>query len=367
MNIMDNLRSIVDAYQNSRQKNEKIFLATIVQTQGSTYRKAGARMLVAENGSLTGTISGGCLEWDILCRIRQETNLDRPFIVPYDTSTDEDIVWGFGLGCNGSVKVLIESLTADDLYNPLSFIVACLDRGQLGILATVCGTEGNVNIAIGTRLLMSADGFTRSNIEDEVLERAIALDCQTALAQKLSQYHQYSIDSGLVEVSIEVIQPQTPLIIFGAGRDALPLAQFAQILGWHLTIVDCRSNETTGERFPMANRVLLSRREIVGAQVSITENTAVAVMTHNYYDDLAILTMLSSSPPRYIGVLGSRQRTIKLLAELQGQGIIIQPERLHAPIGLDIGATTPEAIAIAIVAEIHAVLSHRTGGFLNQL
>jgi xanthine dehydrogenase accessory factor len=365
---MNNLSAILDAYQHNQENSDIAFLATVVHTKGSTYRRSGARMLSTDRSDAIGMVSGGCLEHDILCHIQQQTPPYYPFVITYDTTTNEDIVWGFGLGCDGVVRVLVEHLAIDRACHPLSFIADCFDRQQPGILVTVFQVEGIVPARIGTRLMLHSDGSIDSNLEDADLDRAIANDAQIALQQQRTSHQQYSFPSGQIEVLIELIQPPPSLVVFGTGRDVLPLAQFAKALGWHLTLVDCRSLETTRDRFPIADRIILTRRTAIGKQVAVAENTIAVVMTHNYHDDLAILNLLLSAPTQYIGVLGSRQRTERLLQELQQSGIDIpgQRHRLHAPIGLDIGAETPEEIAIAIIAEIQAVLTDRNAGFLKH-
>jgi xanthine dehydrogenase accessory factor len=360
---MDNLQAILTAYHRSQQKGVDSYLVTVVSTQGSTYRRAGARMLITNQQDLTGMISGGCLEQDILCHIQQRTTPDA-FVITYDTTTDEDIVWGFGLGCEGVAQILVERLDTASVGHPLTFIQDCFNRQQPGVLATVFHREEGVPVLIGARLMLDGEGVMSSTLEDAELSMAIAQDARSAIHLQKTTHRHYLLPSGRVDVLIEVIQPPPTLLLFGAGQDALPLAQFTKALGWHLTLVDCRALETTAQRFPMADQIILTRREIVQQQVAIAPQTIAVVMTHNYFDDLEILKYLLPSAAQYIGVLGSRQRTQRLLQMLPEDQSIDQ--RLHAPIGLDIGAETPEAIAIAIIAEIQAVLAHRTAGFLKH-
>jgi xanthine dehydrogenase accessory factor len=359
---MNNLSAILNAYRQSFGIDRSIFLATVVQTKGSTYRKAGARMLIAERGEIVGMLSGGCLEQDILCHVQQQTPPYQPFVITYDTTTPEDILWGFGLGCDGVVTILVEHLV-NRSDNPLTFIADCFDRQQSGVLATVFQVEGNLSVPIGARFMLHSDGEIESNIEDADLSAAIATDSQIALDRQ-TIHRRYCLPRGQVDVSIEVIQSPPHLTIFGAGRDVLPLAEFAKTLGWRLTIVDCRSSETTRVRFPMADRIILARREAIERQVTINANTIAVVMTHNYLDDLEILRSLSTVPNRYVGLLGARQRTAKLLNDLEID--LEYFHRLHAPIGLDIGAETPEEIAIAIIAEIQAAITDRAAFSLKD-
>jgi xanthine dehydrogenase accessory factor len=355
---MDNLRAILRADAICRADGTDRFLVTIVNTIGSTYRQPGARMLVTSTGEMTGMISGGCLEQDILCHIQQRQGDRSAFTITYDTTTDADIVWGLGIGCDGVVEVLVEAI--DDRL--IHFLETCLEQQQPGIIATIVATADPIQYPIGARLMQYPDRRIQTDITDSNLGQLITTDL--ALSQLPHQRKQYLNRN--VTIAIEVITPPTPLIIFGAGRDAIPLAEFAKALGWHVTVVDCRALEASYDRFAMADRVSLTRRAIIDQAIALSPATVAVVMTHNYYDDQAILKYLLPTDVAYIGVLGSKQRTNRLLQELQADGCNIDHPQLHTPIGLDIGAETPEAIAIAIVSEIQAILTQRRGGFLKH-
>ncbi|MEM6437560.1 MAG: XdhC family protein [Cyanobacteria bacterium P01_D01_bin.115] len=359
-----NLQAILNAYQN---RNENpTFLATVVCTQGSTYRRPGARMLMTDQGKMTGMVSGGCLDHDIICHIQQQAPPHDPFLITYDTTVEEDLLWGFGLGCNGAVQVLVECLESVSVCHPLTFIQSCFERQQPGVLATVFRVEGNRQIPIGGRLTLHTDGSIDDTLVNAELRQAIAEDARIVLSQAETIHRHYPLSVGQVDVLFEFIQLPTQLILFGAGRDAVPLAKFAKTLGWYLTIVDCRALETTRERFAISDQIILTHRDAVSQQVAIAQNTVAVVMTHNYHDDVEILKMLLQSSANYIGVLGSRQRSERLLKTLRQETSVDMAEnRLYAPIGLDIGAETPEEIAISIVAEIQAVLTHHKAGFLR--
>ncbi|WGV24345.1 XdhC family protein [Halotia branconii] len=373
---MNELQAILEGFELSKENGEITFLATVVKTQGSTYRRPGAKMLMTNTGRIIGTISAGCLENDVFEHTKQRMSDDEPIVVTYDHTASEDILWGFGLGCNGVVQVLIERLEKESTPDAIAFIQECFHQKHLGIIATVFAFEGGVDVKLGSRLLLYPNGKTITDIKDPNLIQSLVADTKVAFVNQKSRVKNYQLPSGSVEVFIEVIQPPTPLVIFGAGYDAVPVAQFAQALGWDVTVVDCRANEATKERFSKACHVILSRREIVQKQVSVDAYTVAVVMTHNYLDDLEILKMLLPSPARYIGVLGPKVRTERLLEDLRclrratpTQGIAYPTEqltRLHGPIGIDIGANTPEEIAIAIIAEIQAVLTNRSGNFLKN-
>ncbi|MGF2036358.1 MAG: XdhC family protein [Nostoc sp. CmiVER01] len=366
---MNELKAILESFESSKKIGKITFLATVVKTQGSTYRRPGAKMLMTNTGEMIGTISAGCLENDVFEHTQQRMSDGEPIVVTYDNTASEDILWGFGLGCNGIVQVLIERLERENTPNAIAFTQECFNKKHLGIIATVFAFEGAVKVKLGSRLLLYPNGKIITDIKDANLIQSLLADSQAAFVHQKSKVNNYHLPLGSVEVFIEVIQPPTPLVIFGAGYDAVPVAQFAQSLGWDVTVVDCRANEATKARFTMPCDVILTRRETLQKQIFIDAYTVAVVMTHNYLDDLEILKMLLLSPARYIGVLGPKPRTERLLEDLRSQGIVYTTEqlkRLHGPIGIDIGADTPEGIAIAIIAEIQAVLTNRTGSFLKN-
>jgi len=367
--MTDELNSILAAFAESQHQSEPVFLATVVKVQGSAYRHPGAKMLITSKGKMVGTISGGCLEHDVLEHTRVNLQDGKPIVVTYDTNGDEDLLWGFGLGCNGVVQILIERLELDQLLNPLVFIHQCFTHRQPGIIATVVTVTGKVNVLVGARLILDANNNVKTDIQEPELTAVLLKDAQTSLQNQHSSFHQYQLTVGKVEVFIEQLQPPTHLIIFGAGSDSLPVVQFAQALGWRVTIVDCRASEETKERFTMVEEVILTRRDILHQQICVDDDTVAVVMTHNYFDDLAILKLLMSAKISYLGCLGSKGRRERLLKDLNTEGLEYTPEqlqKLHAPVGMDLGADTPETIALSIIAEIQAVLKNRKGGFLKN-
>jgi xanthine dehydrogenase accessory factor len=366
---MHELEAILKAFEESQKNDETTFLATVVNTKGSTYRQPGARMLITSEGRTVGTISGGCLEKDIFEYARLGIRADEPIVVRYDTTSSEDIVWGFGLGCNGVVEVLIERIDCTRQLNPMVFFAQCLLDRQPRVIATVFAVNGLLKVKVGARLILNPDSSISTDIIETNLTEAIAQDAKLAKKTQLSTLNKYQLSSGSVEVFIEVIQPPTPLLVFGAGPDALPVVRFAKTLGWQTTVIDCRALETTRERFLIADKIILTRRQILQQEIVVNSSTVAVVMTHNYLDDLEIIKLLLPSPACYIGILGAKHRSERLLLDLHTEKLNYtkdQFQRLHAPIGIDIGANTPEEIALAIVAEIQAVLTNRSGGFLKN-
>ncbi|MEH1863661.1 MAG: XdhC family protein [Nostoc sp.] len=273
------------------------------------------------------------------------------------------------MGCNGVVQVLIERLERKSIPNAIAFTRECFHKKHLGIIATVFAFEGEVDVKLGSRLLLYPNGKIVTDIKDPTLIESLSADAQAAFVNQKSSINNYQLSFGSAEVFIEVIQPPTPFVIFGAGYGAVPVAKFAQALGWDVTVVDCRANETTRARFPLACDVILSNRDIIHKQIFIDVQTIAVVMTHNYLDDLEILKMMLPSPARYIGILGTKPRTERLLQDLSIKGILPTSEqlnRLYSPVGIDIGAETPEEIAITIIAETQAVLRNRNSNFLKN-
>ncbi|MEM9510261.1 MAG: XdhC/CoxI family protein, partial [Cyanobacteria bacterium P01_E01_bin.35] len=266
--------------------------------------------------------------------------------------------------CNGIVQILLEKLDLSLNLSPLNLINECLKNKQHGAIATIFAVEGKTDLKIGSRLLIYPDDKTYSDLQHRELEKAIANDTIAAKNTRRSTVNKYQLPSGSAEVFIEVIQPPTSLIIFGAGRDALPVVESAKMIGWQVTIVDCRAQTATYQRFAIADNIIPTRREIISQQISVDENTVAVIMTHNYFDDRDIIKFLLPTKIPYLGVMGSKNRITKIIQELNPTKT--QLEKLYSPIGLDIGADTPAEIASAIITEIQAVLTKRNAGFLKH-
>lgn len=364
---MNELKSICEAFEQYRQRGQQTALASIVFTTGSTYRRAGARMLIASDGSTVGSISGGCLEADVIERALGVMETGKPLVVSYDTRSNEDIIWGMGLGCQGVVEVLIESLS--DLA-PIEFLSRTTRLNETCVLATVVGVSADSReVKVGDRLMLSVAGIEKNQIRNTGLSLQVSEDAFLAFTAGKSTMKLYGKPGEEVKVYLEVMEPPIPLVLFGAGADALPVAKFARALGWNVTVVDTRTREATKQRFSEADEIVLCRAEEVAARVILNPRTVAVLMSHNYLDDLELLAQLHQSPVRYIGVLGPRKRTERLLHDIAGQGgpeISIEDSRLHSPIGIDIGADTPEEIALSIIAEIRAILAGRSASFLKE-
>jgi xanthine dehydrogenase accessory factor len=360
---MKEIIDIVSAYEKAVKAHKKTALATVVLVEGSAYRRAGARMLIAEDGQLTGAISGGCLEGDALRKARMVILQQEPLLVTYDTMDDDDAKLGVGLGCNGIIHILIEPLD-DGQINPVTLLKAVISSRRYSVLVTVFNIKDRKTPQPGSCLCL-ADGHTISNglnvltYKNELLE-----DANNVL------YNQHSAITAYQDYTafVECVKPLISLVILGAGNDAIPLTKIAAILGWNITIIDGRPNYVTAERFPSVAKLVVAKPENVLENVELNEWTAFVLMTHNYNYEFAFLEELMPLHPTYIGVLGPKKKLERMLGELEENGTTITErnlEAIHGPVGLDIGSETSEEIALSIVAEIKAVFSERNGNPLK--
>jgi xanthine dehydrogenase accessory factor len=304
-------------------------LATLVSVEGSSYRRPGARLLVRADRARIGSISGGCLEEDVMARAANVLSTGDPDAVVYDTTSENDLVWGVGLGCHGVVRVLLEKVP------PRPPWAVALSRSFVERRTTALAIRygGDDRSEWGTRL--AAPG-----------------DCPDPEA-----------------LFVQTLAPPTALAIFGAGDDAVPLCRLAKELGWHVTVADPRAAFATAERFPCADTLVSAPVDSLVARVDPGPDTLAVVMTHHYVHDVPILRDLLRRPLRYLGLLGPRKRAEKILDDLGATGTDVtsgQRERLHAPVGLDLGADSPEQVALAILAEIQAVISGRNARPLRE-
>ena len=366
---MKELEIIAREVEKLRAEGTPAVLATVVGIQGSSYRLPGARMLVAESTWKAGSVSGGCLEGDVVLRAREVLEKNQATVATYDTTSDEDILFGVGLGCRGIIRVLIEPLTVERSDPDLiEYIRDCIANRKTGVIATVSDAGESPGIHVGERLVGWHDDI-RSNIADTRLRGTLAEHIARLKESDHSHSKCFNASGTRVEVFIELLRPPLPFVIFGAGHDAIPMARLAKDLGWRVTVVDHRAAYATRERFPFADELIVSTTEQLRDRVPLDQHTVTLVMTHNYLRDLEAIKLLLPSPVRYIGLLGPRRRANELLAELAKQSFHITPaqrERLYAPVGIDLGSEGPEGVALSVLAEIQAVVAGRTPGHLRD-
>lgn len=341
-------------------------LATLVKVEGSSYRRAGARLLWQPEGARLGSISGGCLEEDVISHCRTVLAEGRARTVVYDTTDENDLVWGVGLGCNGIVRLLIEPVRG--LPEPLAAIARAGEQRRGSVLAHVYAARDAAHL--GLALALGAGGPETPDwvrVPQPAWEPALVAAARAALADRKSSHHAFADLPGQPEVFFEYVPPPLRLLIFGAGDDAQPLSRMAHELGWTVSVHDPRPAYAQASRFPEAREVVLLPPADVG-RVTIDDRTVAVIMTHHYLHDLPLLRGLLPRGLRYLGLLGPKKRAEKLLADLRREGLSFGPEELetlHAPVGLDLGGTGPESVALAILAEIQAVLAQRDGRALR--
>jgi xanthine dehydrogenase accessory factor len=333
---MSELARVAAALRDAARSGDECVLATVVRTEGSTYRRPGARLVVRAGSVRAGAVSAGCLENDVLARAAQLHAAHSPEIVTYDTRSPEDIVWGFGLGCGGLVEVLLEPLDPPRA----AMRAAALDRvaslRQPTVLATITRAPSGLGVAPGDH-------------------PPLPLPPSLARAD--------------IEIAYEYIVPPVRLAVCGAGPDAVPVVAAAKRVGWDVTVIDNRPSLARAAQFQDADHIIVAEPNRIAAAVNAADCDAAVVMSHNFERDLAFVGAWLAAGIPYVGVLGPRLRTDQMLATLAARGTALDDDarrRIHAPAGLDLGAETADEIALAIVAEVQAMHAGRPAGFLSQ-
>ena len=328
---MSDLRALVSAA--ARLEGAPFVVATVVGVRGSAYRREGARMIVGEERWMAGSVSGGCLEDDVVRKGWWRTRVG-PALVTYDASD------GYGLGCGGAIDVLLERGES----NALRFVARCLEEQARGAMATVFRTTSAAT-PIGARVFAGARGVERTPMGDEAFEH-IERDLCTATR---TTTRRYELAEGTIDALVEIVRPPPRLFVFGAGHDAAPVIDLARVVGWDVAV--CARRARLASRVRADDLVTESLHEL-RARVDASDRAAAVVMNHQYDRDRDVLAMLLASRARYIGVLGPRARTAQMLRDVDRA----TDDRVHAPVGLAIGSESPAEIALAIVAQIQAAL-----------
>jgi xanthine dehydrogenase accessory factor len=360
------IRDILNAYKKATTEGRQSALATVVHVEGSSYRRPGARMLVEDNGKLTGAISGGCLEGDAFRKAMLAMADMRNKLVTYNSMDEDDIQFGVQLGCNGIVHILFEPIDPAVPDNPIALLEACCSQRRHAVLATLFSLH-NFNATQPCTCLFYDGTISRTNIADKYLEELTRKDATEAYSEQTSSIQEYMAHG--ISGFIEFLQPPVALHIVGAGNDAFPLVDMATVLGWQITIIDGRATHANRQRFAQADTIIVNNPEEAARQLRIDDSTVFILMTHNYHYDLAMMRLLLPARCRYIGALGPKKRLDRMLQELEQGGLVIteeQKSRIYGPTGLDIGAESPEEIALSILAEIKAVLAQHPGTFLRN-
>lgn len=347
------LTQLCQFFDAAQERGHALVLASMLRTEGSTYRKAGARVLIDADGQMSGTLSGGCLEADIRERVLRVIQRERAERVWFDTRVADDPVWGLGMGCQGAMDVWLQPELPQHGYPVMSYLQRCLAREHPGAIATVVGGAALPH-ELGAHAFLGAD--TTQATLGELGALLGAGPPETAGLQRLR------VADRELEAFLAPVELPTRLLICGAGGDAIPVQALAASLGWRVTVFDHRPAYASAAHFPLATRILCARPEELAQCLATARFEAAVVMSHHLDSDATYLRLLAAqAAPRYIGLLGPAHRRRRLLMEV-GDAAYRLGARLHGPAGLDIGAGTPESIALAIVAQIYAVLSGKLGG-----
>lgn len=345
-------------FERARAEGVALVLATVVATRGSTYRKAGAQMLIGPGGRYEGILSGGCLEGDLAAHAASVLATGTPKMVRYDNGGDDDLLWGLGAGCEGGMDVWLVRLDPAADWEPFATLSRCFEQRERARYALVLDSDAAV-LPVGTTLWVAGGPAAPAGLPEQL----------TAWLAAQAADNTISATTGIVEfgsprVRLFVASAAVPreLLLIGGGPDALPVVEVGATLGWRVTVADHRPAYADPARFPRARRVVLTTPVELAQHVDLARFDAAVVMSHHIATDLAALAVLATTPIAYVGLLGPASRRKRLLADLGAATAAKFGARLHAPVGLELGGRDPASIALAITAEIQAHLHGKGHG-----
>jgi xanthine dehydrogenase accessory factor len=336
---MDDIYRVLEVINES---NTKSVLATIIHVEGSAYRKEGACMLFQGDGTQIGVLSGGCLEEDLAVKAQEVLQKEAAETFVFDMKHEDDLSWGQGTGCNGTIHILLQPIT-ETFRDFLLTVKSYLDRGEHVLFARKLTDEADEEKKL---LFLTERGHIFGGFDEEIPKEIYNLFQTTPPFQTRSGIQTISD----IPFYIHHYWPKPRLVIFGANPDAKPLASFAKQLGFCVTVTDWRPAFCHAEHFPDADEWILGFPNEIIPTLALNERDFVVVMTHHFQHDQEILSLLLHQPLYYLGVLGPKKRTARLLSTDQ------VPPYIHSPIGLPIGARGPEEIAMSVLSEMIHVL-----------
>jgi xanthine dehydrogenase accessory factor len=344
------VRQIIQTFDAWRAGGEPMVLATVFETIGSTYTKAGHRILIAANGDYQGLVSGGCLEGDLAEHARTVVERNAPRAVTYDMRGEADELFGLGVGCNGLIRVFLQPLRPAEDYQPFASIAKHLLAHRPAATATVI-ESATAAAPVGATLIAGAGAREAWNLDRDAADR-LAAECERFRKSGASHYAK---DASGLGVLYAALKPIPKLLLLGAGLDAIPLVNMATDLGWLVTVVDHRPAYLERPGLARAERAIHVVADRLAEQVQLAEFDAIIVMSHHLITDRTYLAQLANVSVPYVGVLGPPARKERLLDGLGEAGAKLRGV-LKGPVGLDIGADSPESIALSILAEVQASL-----------
>ncbi|MEM8485178.1 MAG: XdhC family protein [Bacteroidota bacterium] len=358
---------------------QKFALATVVKIGGSTYRRPGARMLISASGERWGALSGGCLEGEVAQQALEVMASGHPRLIPFNLAED-DIVLGFGTGCNGVVHVLIQPLEPAATNTVIDALQHAVYHRRTSVMATIIEAASSTTAAndpgLGDHLLIDESNHVGPSNLGVSIKHAVALESNGFLEAELSNPQMYLWHTRkfitpdcTYQVLFEFVRPPAKLFIFGEGYDVHAVVAQGALMGWEVVIVGRKPVDVLKDRFQLATDwKFLMHPEDVAANIQTDLRCAALVMNHTYSRDRAIMHHLLQTNIPYIGMLGPRERTQDMLTADEA---FLTPseedqDRIFGPVGLDIGTETPEEIALSAISEIQAVLHKRAGASLRQ-
>jgi xanthine dehydrogenase accessory factor len=360
---MKELRDILALWRTSSAGREAAWLATVVRVSGSAYRQPGARLLLGKDGPQHGSVSGGCLEGDLWERVQKKP--ETPWLMRYDLRNELDLIWGSGMGCEGVVEILVEPLPTDEPAW-IGFVESCWRERRKGGLVTLLADAEPLGLRLGARLCVDAEGAALDAGERIELVTALNSHVREAIAVGLAFERRVLVGGSELALLIEPILPPPALWIVGAADDARPLVLLAKTLGWRVGLCDHRPALARAERFPEADEVRAGQPAEIVPELRLDDRSAVVLMSHDYARDTHALRALWPTPAFYIGLMGARTRGTRLLHESGHTLDEARARGVFTPVGLDVGAESPETVALSVLAEIQAVLARRHGGSLRD-
>ena len=346
-----------------RERDATAALATVVDVEGSAFRRPGAKMVLTPDGNQVGAITAGCLEAPVATLAEDVFEESRPVLQTFDLMDDDE--WGLGLGCNGVIDVFVEPLDAS-----LDEALAKVAHGESTALLTVVESEAP-DVPVGARATITRDGKASvssgrppipADITDDLSDRSA--ECATCAKTTIREF---TVDGQPVRVFVDGIEPPPKLLVFGGQPDTVPVVKLARDVGFRVTVATARGGHADPERFPGADEVVATSPTDLPARVD--GRTNVVLMTHNLLDDELALSALSETDVPYVGLMGPRERFDTIREDLQSDGVDFSQkflDRVATPVGLDLGGGTPMEIALSIISEVVAVEHGRNGGRLRD-
>ncbi len=365
---MRELDAIIETYQLLKIAETECVLATVVHVEGSSYRRAGARMLIDEFGNITGAISGGCLEGDALRKALHALHQQKNKLVTYDTSDEDDAIIGAQLGCNGIIQVLFEPVNYLEKYNPCELLNIAVENEKAFAMIIQFNLD-KTEEQQGTKMLIDKNANVFGEEIKGEFQDLIMGESAIVLSENRSHFSEIEIEGKTEHFFIQNHQPPVKLVVVGAGNDAQIIARQADLLGWKVTVTDGRPTHANEQRFSGC-QVIVTKPEETLENIKIDDRTCFVMMSHNYNYDLSVFKLLlNENQVPYIGILGPKKKFEMMLSDLKEEGIELNrmiTEKIYAPVGLEIGAETPAEIGLSILAEIQSVLTGRSAKPLRE-